>query len=90
MGSLQELLEIIARMDDTDELRNFFGEIFTPKELRDSGLRWQLLRELFKGEKQRVIASRLRISLCKITRSSKILKKEGSISRKILKSRIAV
>ena len=90
MGSLQELLEIIARMDDTDELRNFFGEIFTPKELRDIGLRWQLLRELFKGEKQRVIASRLRISLCKITRGSKILKKEGSISRKILKSRIAV
>ncbi len=88
MAPLQELLKIIAAEEDPKELQDFFEELFTPKELQDIGLRWQLLKELFQGEAQRTIASRHRISLCKITRGSKILKKENSASLRILKSQL--
>ena len=88
MAPLQELLKIIAAEEDPKELQDFFEELFTPRELQDLGLRWQLLKELFQGEAQRAIASRHRISLCKITRGSKILKKENSASLRILKSQL--
>ncbi|HQQ15051.1 MAG TPA: Trp family transcriptional regulator, partial [Deltaproteobacteria bacterium] len=39
------------------------------------------------GHTQRNIASRHKISLCKITRGSKILKKPGSITKKLLDAR---
>jgi TrpR family trp operon transcriptional repressor len=50
----------------------------TPAELENLELRWQLLRLLAGGVPQREIASRLGISLCKITRGSRILKDRES------------
>ena len=79
-----ELQKVFARITDVDEMVAFCEEIFTPKELRDMELRWRLLRELHEGRSQRSIASKYHISLCKITRGSRILKKEGSTVRKIL------
>ena len=84
MDGAHELEEIFADITDYQEMIAFFEEIFTPKELRDLTLRWQLLKELHEGQTQRSIASRYRISLCKITRGSKILKKKGSTARRIL------
>lgn len=85
-GQDHELQRVFARITDVDEMISFCEEIFTPKELKDLELRWRLLKELHQGTPQRHIASRYRISLCKITRGSKILKKEGSTARKILDS----
>ena len=82
-----ELEKIFAEITDYHEMITFFEEIFTPKELRDLILRWQLLKELHEGHTQRSIASRYRISLCKITRGSKILKKRGSTTKRILDAR---
>jgi TrpR family transcriptional regulator, trp operon repressor len=42
---------------------------------------------LHNGKAQRQIASELHLSLCKITRGSKVLKTEHSITKKILKER---
>lgn len=83
---LKELINVVAEIGDTEELEAFFKEIFTEKELMDLGLRWQLMQELKAGETQRSIASRHHISLCKITRGSKILKDKNSISNKYLPS----
>lgn len=80
----RELEQVFAGITDAREMGSFFEEIFTPRELRDLVLRWQLLKELHEGHTQRSIASRYRISLCKITRGSKVLKKRNSTSRKIL------
>ncbi len=80
----KELLEVIASMDDLDELESFFKEIMTPAELVDLSLRWRLLVELHKGMPQRKIADKYGISLCKITRGSRILKKKGSVALRIL------
>ena len=80
----RELLKAVASIGDLVELDLFFQEIFTPGELDDLSLRWKLLTDLHRGMTQRKIAEKYSISLCKITRGSKILKKEGSIALKIL------
>ena len=84
MTAVLELVEIFTGIDDEPTMAQLFEEIFTEKERRDIALRWQLLKELHEGETQRKIAERHRISLCKITRGSKILKSETSVIKKIL------
>jgi TrpR family transcriptional regulator, trp operon repressor len=82
-----ELEKVFAEIIDYQEMVTLFEEIFTQKELSDLTLRWQLLKELYEGQTQRSIASRYRISLCKITRGSKVLRKKGSAIKKILDAR---
>ena len=84
MGIDQQLLDVILAMKDKDDLERFFEDILTPAELADLSLRWKLLKELHGGMTQRKIAEKYGISLCKITRGSKILKKEGSVTLKVL------
>jgi TrpR family trp operon transcriptional repressor len=86
MESYDELLKVIADIQEADELKKFFNELLTPKERDDLSLRWQLLKELYEGIPQRTIAASHHISLCKITRGSKILKAENSVTKKILKT----
>ncbi len=80
----RELLEVIASIKNLDDLETFFEEIMTPAELVDISLRWRLLVELHKGVAQRKIAEKFGISLCKITRGSRILKEKGSVALNIL------
>ncbi len=86
MDSSHELERIFADITDYREMTALFEELFTPRELNDLTLRWQLLKDLYAGQTQRNIALNYRISLCKITRGSKVLKKQGSTIRKILDS----
>ena len=81
----RELLKAVASIDDLDELEQLFEEILTPGELADLSLRWKLLTDLNRGMTQRKIAEKYSISLCKITRGSKILKQDNSMVLKILK-----
>lgn len=84
-GISDELIKVFSGIRTEEEMASFFREIFTPAEIRDLAMRWQLLRELFAGETQRNIAARHRLSLCKITRGSKILKKKKSATLALLK-----
>ncbi|WP_300463085.1 Trp family transcriptional regulator [Desulfobacula sp.] len=81
-----ELLKVIASMDSLADLNRFFEDIFTPAELDDISLRWKLMKDLHHGLTQRKIAEKYGISLCKITRGSKILKDKNSLVFKILNS----
>ena len=85
MESHRELSAIIAGITDPEEMADLLEEILTPKELKDLTLRWELLKSLHSGQTQRAIAAEYKISLCKITRGSKILKKQESIINKILR-----
>ncbi|HSL60838.1 MAG TPA: Trp family transcriptional regulator [Desulfotignum sp.] len=77
-----QLLQVIAAIRDPDELARFFTDLFTPAELADISLRWKLLADLHQGMPQRKIARKYGISLCKITRGSRVLKKkEGVVAR---------
>ncbi len=81
---LREIATHLADMDDPSVVRHWLGELFTPRELCDLALRWRLMRQLVEGKTQRSIAADLRISLCRITRGSRELKKPNSVSRRLL------
>ncbi len=88
MSTRLELAEAFCRIKDPPTMSKFFSEIFTPAEIDDFVLRWRLMIMLLDGVPQRKIASELGISLCKITRGSKVLKSARSVTRKILKDKI--
>ena len=81
----QDLAKVFANIRDEQEMASFLQEILTPGEIRTLSMRWELLKDLFAGETQRHIAAKHRISLCKITRGSKILRKENSATLQLLK-----
>lgn len=81
----RELLRVVSSIEDLDELELFFKDLFTPAELADISLRWKLLKDLHQGMTQRKIAEKYGISLCKITRGSKVLKNKDSMVLKVLK-----
>lgn len=80
---LDEVLHAISKCNDEDLLKDFFDCLFTKAELIDIGKRWLLVKEIDKGTTQREIAKMFKMSLCKITRGSRELKKEGSAFKKI-------
>jgi TrpR family transcriptional regulator, trp operon repressor len=86
INSSRELIQIIAGISDENEMEGLFSELLTTQELKNLTMRWQILKELYLGESQRAIAARHRISLCKITRGSKILKKKNSITGLLIKT----
>lgn len=87
MSEIKELSEILAGLKNSEEIEMFLDELLTESERKDLSLRWKLMDRLHDGVPQRKISSELGISLCKITRGSKILKDNQSISRKILEDR---
>jgi len=67
-------------------MEGLLSELLTTQEMKNLTMRWQILKELHLGESQRAIAARHGISLCKITRGSKILKKKNSITGLLIKT----
>jgi len=81
---LRDLATALATIDRAEDAERFLEEICTPAERRNLVLRWKLMQMLRDGIPQRKIAERLGISLCKITRGSKILKDSGTITSQLL------
>ncbi|MGB4405397.1 MAG: Trp family transcriptional regulator [Sphaerochaeta sp.] len=86
-SNLEDLIKIFANTADEMQMRKLFEEVFTPSEQKDFALRWNLMKDLYRGIPQREIAANHGISLCKITRGSKILKQKDSYCRRILSDR---
>jgi len=82
--SLDEMCNLIAKNNDPKVINDFFECLFTPAELVDFATRWLLVKEIDKGTTQREIAKRFGMSLCKITRGSRELKKPDSAFRRFL------
>jgi len=87
MSAFSEITEILSEITDPKDIEKFLMEILTENERKDLSLRWDLMRKLHDGVPQRAISSELGISLCKITRGSKILKSDDSIINRILNSK---
>lgn len=81
--SCLQLCAALAHTDDPSLIRDFFDCLFTSSEIREFSLRWALVREILAGTTQREIARKFNMSLCKITRGSKELKKENSPFKKM-------
>jgi Trp operon repressor len=86
-STYEDLIKIFTNITDEGDMVALFEDLFTPAELKDFTLRWELLNELYQHVPQRQIAKELQISLCKITRGSKILKNPESPIRKELSRR---
>lgn len=86
-NDFEDLVRVFAKTTDEQQMRQLFEEMFTPSEQKDIALRWNLMKDLYRGIPQREIAANHGISLCKITRGSKILKQKNSYCRKILSDR---
>lgn len=84
MENIKEIAKIVAEMKNSDEIYDFLMEIMTNSEIQILSKRWKILTELYQGKTQRDIANDLNVSLCKITRGSKILKNKNSIISKYL------
>ena len=85
--NLSEIIDIFSSTTDKREMRQLFEDVFTDAEREDIAKRWYIFKELYKGTPQRRIASDMEVSLCKITRGSKTLKKDDSIIRRVLSDR---
>ena len=84
---IQAVATLFASVSERQAMRLLMDEILTPAELRDLALRWRLVQRLHAGAPQRQIAAELGISLCKITRGSRILKRPQGVIRGILGKR---
>jgi TrpR family trp operon transcriptional repressor len=84
MDGLRELAEVFAHLNDKRMITGFLRELLSESEQKRLSLRWELLKLLEKGESQRVISKKLGVSLCKITRGSRELKKKNSALKKVI------
>ena len=75
---LVELANALALENDPSIIKGFLESLFTENEILDISSRWTLVRLIDKGMSQRTISRELGLSLCKITRGSRELKKEDS------------
>ena len=84
MKNIKVLAKIFADLRTGEDIRRLMLELFTQSELNTLSKRWQILNLLNQKRKQRDIAAQLQVSLCKVTRGSKILKKTNTIVKKYL------
>jgi TrpR family trp operon transcriptional repressor len=85
-----EVASVFASINDRTTMKAFLEEILTPAERASVAMRWKLLRMLDKGVPQREIAGKLGLSLCKITRGSRILKDAKSVARVLLSAKTGI
>lgn len=78
MLRIKEISKALAATDDEKVIERFLRSILTEKELDEVSSRWELVKLLNSGMSQRKISEKLGISLCKITRGSRELKKKPS------------
>jgi TrpR family trp operon transcriptional repressor len=83
-GSFDELSRVLAATGDQDLVKAFLTSLLTPSERLDIAARWELVNRINLGETQRRVARELGVSLCKITRGSRELKKTDSAFKAML------
>lgn len=81
---MNEIYQILNNLKNEKDISTFLSEILTDNEIETLSKRWRILKLLAEGETQRQIAKDLNVSLCKVTRGSKILKNKNAITTKFL------
>ena len=81
--NLNELAGTLAGTTNSGFIVDLLRCLLTPAETADIAARWALVKALKNKIPQREIARDLGISLCKITRGSRELKKPGSAFQKV-------
>jgi TrpR family transcriptional regulator, trp operon repressor len=82
--AFKELVLALSRTNDSELIEDFLRSLLTDNEVYEVSSRWALVKLIDSGVTQRQISRDLGLSLCKITRGSKELKKEDSSFGKML------
>ncbi|MEK7586119.1 MAG: Trp family transcriptional regulator [Patescibacteria group bacterium] len=70
----EELVNTISKhSSDKVFLKEFLKDLLTPKEYKDIGIRWQIIKRLVKHGKHRQIARDLKIGTATVARGSREL-----------------
>jgi TrpR family trp operon transcriptional repressor len=81
--NLSELSQALSKTGDPGLINDLLRCLLTQAEIADIAGRWALVKALREKTSQRVIARELGVSLCKITRGSRELKKANSAFNRI-------
>ncbi len=84
MEKIREIARALSAVDDEALIEEFLKSILTENEISEVSSRWELVKLLRAGMSQRKISEKLGLSLCKITRGSKELKKKHSPFRRMI------
>ena len=82
-ANISEMSRALSVADPT-LVEEFLYSLFTSSEADEIAKRWALVKQIADGRPQREIAKDLGLSLCKITRGSRELKKESSAFKRML------
>lgn len=74
---LQEVYQIFAGIKTAERAKLFLQDMFTPAEMEQVVQRWRLVKLLHQGLPQREISRKLKISISKVTRGSRVMQTSG-------------
>jgi TrpR family transcriptional regulator, trp operon repressor len=81
--NISEMAQALSKADPC-LVEEFLYSLYTASEADEIAKRWALVKQIAQGRPQREIAKDLGLSLCKITRGSRELKKESSAFKRML------
>ena len=84
-SQLADIARVIKSLRNERQIREFLYALLTPRERERLVGRWDLVCLLAAGISQREISRRLGMSLCKITRGSRELRRGDAAFRKIVR-----
>lgn len=74
---LQEIYQVFAGIKTVERAKMFLPDMFTPAEIEQIVQRWRLVKLLHQGLPQREISKKLKISISKVTRGSRVMQTAG-------------
>jgi TrpR family trp operon transcriptional repressor len=80
---LIDIARVLAAMREPETVERVLRALLTESEMKKLSLRWDIVRFLSEGQSQRAVAHRLGVSLCKVTRGARELKKRRSALRRV-------
>ena len=82
----KELLEVFLKIGSSKEfVALFLKDMFTPNEIENLALRWQIVKKLNKGETHREVAGDLGLGISTVTRGSRMLRNKNGGFHQMLK-----
>lgn len=84
LKNLKEIALVLSETDNAERIYDFLFCLLTENERDEVASRWALVKLIDDGMSQRKIADKLGLSLCKITRGSRELKKENSAFKEMI------
>ena len=81
-SNIEEITNFILKLNSQEEAQAFLKEMLSEAEMSALSKRWRILSMLAEGRTQRNIVKELKVSLCKVTRGSKLLKDKDSVITK--------